>query len=44
MRAAEVLAELPEDMADYKGVIKYKDRAARWLLAHGPAVPTEAAS
>ncbi|MGV6991780.1 heme-dependent oxidative N-demethylase subunit alpha family protein [Gordonia amicalis] len=30
-RAAEVLAELPEDMADYKGIIKYRDRAARWL-------------
>ncbi|WP_343287325.1 DUF3445 domain-containing protein [Gordonia sp. SID5947] len=30
-RAAEVLDELPDDMADYKGIIKYKDRAARWL-------------
>lgn len=34
-RAAEVLAELPEDMADYKGVIKYRDRAAAWLRAAG---------
>ena len=30
-RAAEVLAELPEDLADYKGIIKYRDRAAAWL-------------
>lgn len=36
-RAAKVLAELPRDMAEYKGVIKYKDRAAAWLRAHGPA-------
>ena len=35
VRTAEVLAELPEDMADYKGVIKYKDRAAAWLRAAG---------
>nr|WP_202387754.1 DUF3445 domain-containing protein [Nocardioides flavescens] len=34
-RAAEVLAELPEDMADYKGIIKYRDRAAAWLRAAG---------
>jgi hypothetical protein len=44
VRAAEVLAELPEDMADYKGIIKYKDRAASWLLAHDAAAHTEAAS
>lgn len=30
-RAAAVLAELPEDMAEYKGISKYKDRAAAWL-------------
>ena len=30
-RTAEVLAELPADIADYKGIIKYRDRAARWL-------------
>ncbi|MFT4288569.1 heme-dependent oxidative N-demethylase family protein [Nocardioides sp.] len=35
-RAAKVLAELPEDMADYKGIIKYKDRAAAWLEAAAP--------
>jgi len=44
VRAAMVLAELPEDMADYKGVIKYKDRAASWLLGHGAAARTGAAS
>ncbi len=32
-RAAEVFAELPDDMADYKGIIKYKGRAAQWLRA-----------
>lgn len=35
IRTAQVLAELPEDMADYKGIIKYKDRAAAWLQASG---------
>ncbi|MFT4126164.1 MAG: DUF3445 domain-containing protein [Gordonia sp. (in: high G+C Gram-positive bacteria)] len=41
VRAAEVLAELPADMADYKGVIKYRDRAAAWLRAHAaPAADT----
>lgn len=35
VRAAKVLAELPEDMADYKGIIKYRDRAAAWLQAAG---------
>ncbi|CAN3129921.1 heme-dependent oxidative N-demethylase family protein [Mycobacterium sp. smrl_JER01] len=30
-RAAAVLAELPEDMADYKGIIAYRDRAVAWL-------------
>ncbi|MFT3660280.1 MAG: DUF3445 domain-containing protein [Gordonia sp. (in: high G+C Gram-positive bacteria)] len=33
-RTAAVLAELPEDMAEYKGIDKYKDRAARWLERH----------
>lgn len=33
VRAAAVLAELPEDIADYKGIAKYKDRAATWLSA-----------
>jgi hypothetical protein len=35
-RAAKVFADLPEDMADYKGIIKYKDRAAAWLEAAAP--------
>lgn len=35
IRTAEVLGELPGDMADYKGIIKYKDRAAEWLRAYG---------
>ena len=34
-RTAAVLADLPDDLADYKGVIKYHRRAAQWLLAHG---------
>ncbi|MFI6358598.1 heme-dependent oxidative N-demethylase family protein [Streptomyces sp. NPDC050743] len=34
-RAAEVIGELPEDMADYKGIVKYQRRAADWLRAHG---------
>ena len=33
-RTAEVLAELPDDMADYKGIIKYRTRAAQWLTDH----------
>jgi hypothetical protein len=33
-RTAAALAELPDDMADYKGIIKYRDRAAAWLIAH----------
>uniref|UniRef100_UPI003D94D350 heme-dependent oxidative N-demethylase subunit alpha family protein n=1 Tax=Gordonia sp. B7-2 TaxID=3420932 RepID=UPI003D94D350 len=41
LRAAEVFDELPSDMADYKGVIKYKQRAAQWLRAAAsvPDVP-----
>jgi hypothetical protein len=35
-RAAEVLAELPDDMADYKGIISYRDRTVQWLRAHAP--------
>lgn len=30
-RTAAVLAELPEDMADYKGISKYRDRTVAWL-------------
>ena len=33
IRTAKVLAELPEDMADYKGIAKYRHRAATWLDA-----------
>lgn len=39
-RTAEVLAELPDDMADYKGIIKYRTRAAEWLLGADPAANT----
>ncbi|WP_262365847.1 DUF3445 domain-containing protein [Gordonia sp. OPL2] len=41
VRAAEVFDELPDDMADYKGVIKYRARAAQWLRDAGPAVSAE---
>jgi hypothetical protein len=34
-RAAAVLAELPDDMADYKGIISYRDRAVAWLTSRG---------
>ncbi|MCL8024622.1 heme-dependent oxidative N-demethylase family protein [Nocardioides bruguierae] len=34
-RAADVLEELPQDMADYKGIAKYRDRAVAWLRAAG---------
>lgn len=36
-RTAAVLADLPEDMADYKGVISYRDRAVAWLEARAPS-------
>lgn len=32
-RLGAVLAELPEDMADYKGLTRFRRRAADWLLA-----------
>jgi dimethylamine monooxygenase subunit A len=35
-RTAAVLADLPDDMADYKGVISYRDRAVSWLESHAP--------
>jgi len=35
-RAAAVLAELPDDMADYKGIISYRDRAVQWLRSRAP--------
>jgi hypothetical protein len=37
VRTAQVLAALPDDMAEYKGIIKYRDRAARWLTEAAPA-------
>lgn len=33
-RAVTVLAELPDDMADYKGIISYRDRVVEWLQTH----------
>lgn len=35
-RLAAVLADLPDDMADYKGVISYRDRAVEWLQQRAP--------
>ncbi|MDJ0315374.1 DUF3445 domain-containing protein [Arthrobacter sp. H35-D1] len=32
-RAGHVLAELPDDMAEYKGIIRYRKAASDWLLA-----------
>ncbi|WP_082945135.1 DUF3445 domain-containing protein [Mycobacterium sp. 852013-50091_SCH5140682] len=32
-RAGEVLAELPDDMAEYKGIIRYRKAASDWLLS-----------
>lgn len=32
-----VLAELPDDMAEYKGIIKYRKAASDWLLATRPS-------
>lgn len=34
-RLAEVLAELPEDMADYKGLTRFRGPAVDWLRAAG---------
>jgi hypothetical protein len=34
-RTAAVLAELPADVADYKGIIAYRDRAVSWLQNAG---------
>lgn len=38
-RAAQVIDELPEDMADYKGIAKYRSRAAAWLRDHPAPTP-----
>lgn len=35
-RAEAVLTELPDDMADYKGIISYRDRAVQWLRSRAP--------
>ncbi|MEY9776380.1 DUF3445 domain-containing protein [Arthrobacter sp. MW3 TE3886] len=32
-RLGRVLAELPEDMAEYKGISRYREAASAWLLA-----------
>jgi hypothetical protein len=34
-RTASVLAELPEDLAEYKGIAPYRDRVVAWLQSHG---------
>ncbi len=39
-RTAQVLAELPDDMADYKGIIKFRGRAAQWLRDNVPRART----
>ncbi|WP_084356535.1 heme-dependent oxidative N-demethylase family protein [Mycolicibacterium wolinskyi] len=36
-RLAAVLSDLPDDMADYKGIIGYRDRVVAWLAAHQAA-------
>ncbi|GAA1821663.1 heme-dependent oxidative N-demethylase family protein [Nesterenkonia flava] len=36
-RTHAVLQELPEDMADYKGFLSYRDRAVAWLDRQAPA-------
>ncbi|WP_120003039.1 heme-dependent oxidative N-demethylase family protein [Nesterenkonia muleiensis] len=36
-RTHAVLQELPEDMADYKGFISYRDRAVAWLESQAPS-------
>lgn len=35
-RTADVLAHLPGDVADYKGLADFRDRAVAWLRAAGP--------
>lgn len=34
-RTAAVLADLPDDMADYKGIATFRDRAVEWLHSRG---------
>ena len=40
-RAAEVFAELPDDMADYKGIARYRGLVTAWL---GERLPATAAA
>ncbi|MEU6036731.1 DUF3445 domain-containing protein [Actinomadura sp. NPDC047616] len=35
-RFAAVLASLPDDLVDYKGLVRFRDAAVRWLHAAGP--------
>jgi dimethylamine monooxygenase subunit A len=35
-RLGKVLADLPEDLAEYKGISRYRQAAASWLLAGRP--------
>ncbi|MFG1924590.1 DUF3445 domain-containing protein [Cryptosporangium sp. NPDC048952] len=39
VRLGRVLAELPEDMASYKGLAPFRDAAAAWLLAGDASGP-----
>ena len=34
-----VLADLPDDMADYKGISRTREPGMRWLLNHGNVAP-----
>jgi hypothetical protein len=38
VRAAKVLAELPDGLADYKGLSPYRDRVVGWLQSRAPNV------
>jgi hypothetical protein len=38
VRAATVLAELPEDLAEYKGLAPYRQRVVSWLRSRAPNV------
>lgn len=33
-RTRDVIAELPDDMADYKGIVRYRPLVVQWLDAH----------
>lgn len=36
VRTAAVLTDLPQDMAEYKGIASYRDRTVDWLRSHAP--------